>query len=489
MRINLFNEGILCAWKANLDIQIVLEPYGCASYKVGYLSKSQRGMSAQLDAAAKEARKGNLDLKKQVRHIGNVFSNCVEVSAQEAVYLDLQILLTKCTRDIVFVNTSVPEERIFLLKPKAALDELPAESTIVESDNVIQRFSKRPKQLINFCLADYVSKVDIIYHKGNKVPEKVNDKNEDDRCDSSSSNESEDSLDDDNSLGSDLLYKTKMEQNIKKEKCRECQDEPVYAFLTGGAGVGKSVVIRALYQTLYRISNLKDGENPDDKRILLCAYMGFAAFNISGQTICSAFHKKMYKGTNHLSADELNTFRIKYRHLKVVIVDEISMVCNKMLSFIDIRLQQLTGSKAAFGGLSVIAVGDLYQLKPVNEFLICLDLKEGASSLARNLWKELFTMYELVDIMRQKDGLAFAQLLNRLRLNGMTEEDKQKLQIRVFDRDTGDYPKDAVHLFARNVYVKKHNDNILVSCQEKNLLYPVMTMLFLLTFLPKNARG
>ena len=218
MRINLFNEGILCAWKANLDIQIVLEPYGCASYIVGYISKSQRGMSAQLDAAAKEARKGNLDLKKQVRHIGNVFSNCVEVSAQEAVYLDLQIPLTKCTRDIVFVNTSVPEERIFLLKPKAALDELPAESTDVESDNVIQRYSKRPKQLSKFCLADYVSKVDIIYPKGNKVPEKVNDKNDDDRCDSSSSNESEDSLDDDNSRVSDLLYKTKNGTKYKKRK-------------------------------------------------------------------------------------------------------------------------------------------------------------------------------------------------------------------------------------------------------------------------------
>ena len=109
----------------------------------------------------------------------------------------------------------------------------------------------------------------------------------------------------------------------------------MYAFLTGGAGVGKSVVIRALYQTLYRILNLKDGENPDDKRILLCAYMGFAAFNISGQTICSAFHKKMYQDTyNHLSADELNTFRIKYSHLKVVIINEISMVGNMTLSFI-----------------------------------------------------------------------------------------------------------------------------------------------------------
>ena len=642
MRINLFNEGILCAWKANLDIQIVLEPYGCASYIVGYISKSQRGMSAQLDAAAKEARKGNLDLKKQVRHIGNVFSNCVEVSAQEAVYLDLQIPLTKCTRDIVFVNTSAPEERIFLLKPKAALDELPAESTDVESDNVIQRYSKRPKQLSKFCLADYVSKVDIIYPKGNKVPEKVNDKNDDDQGDSSSSNESEDSLDDDNSQGSDLLYKTKNGIKYKKRKVpriiryvkynkkkdpenyfreqlmlfvpwrneqkdllgsfdtyeahynsvqtslipkrneyehhieelelarqmmedeqreydqtapnaeqenreaeeegskeseqfvyfnpsrvvehrhydigielqstcsvppvettgimlpddeyltllrslnlrqREffnhivhwikCKDEPVYAFLTGGAGVGKSVVIRALYQTLYRILNLKDGENPDDKRILLCAYMGFAAFNISGQTICSAFHKKMYQGTyNHLSADELNTFRIKYRHLKVVIIDEISMVGNMTLSFIDTRLQQLTGSKAAFGGLSVIAVGDLYQLKPVGDFLICLDLKVGASSLARNLWKELFTMYELVDIMRQKDDLAFAQLLNRLRLNEMTEEDKQVLQTRVFDRDTGDYPKDAVHLFARNFYVKKHNDNILSQLPGEKFVIP-----------------
>ena len=65
MRNNLFNGKILLAWKANLDIQIVLEPYGCASYIVGYISKSQRCMSAQLDVAAKETpRKGNFDLKK-----------------------------------------------------------------------------------------------------------------------------------------------------------------------------------------------------------------------------------------------------------------------------------------------------------------------------------------------------------------------------------------------------------------------------------------
>ena len=40
----------------------------------------------------------------------------------------------------------------------------------------------------------------------------------------------------------------------------KCRDEPINAFLSGGAGVGKSVVIRALYQSLYRIYNLRDGK-------------------------------------------------------------------------------------------------------------------------------------------------------------------------------------------------------------------------------------
>ena len=54
----------------------------------------------------------------------------------------------------------------------------------------------------------------------------------------------------------------------------------------------------------------------------------------------------------------------------------------------------------------------------------------------------------------------------------MTEEDKQKLQTRVFDRDTGDYPKDALHLFARNFFVKKHNDNILRQLPGEKFVIP-----------------
>ena len=76
--------------------------------------------------------------------------------------------------------------------------------------------------------------------------------------------------------------------------------------------------------------------------------MGIAAFNINGQTVCAAFYKKIYQVINLLSADDLNTFRTKYRNLKVIISDEISMVGNQTLSFKDTRLEQLTGSKAVF---------------------------------------------------------------------------------------------------------------------------------------------
>ena len=158
--------------------------------------------------------------------------------------------------------------------------------------------------------------------------------------------------------------------------------------------------------------------------VLLCSYMGTAAFNIGGNTICSAFHKKMYQTNQIMSADELNTFRIKYKNLKVVIIDEISMVGKGTFDFIDTQLQQLTDIRAPFGGLSVIAVGDFYQLKPVGYRLVFHDLVEDAKALAPNSWKDHFKIYELVDIMGQKDDLKFAHLLNRLRLNEMTEEDK-----------------------------------------------------------------
>ena len=66
------------------------------------------------------------------------------------------------------------KRKSFIITPKLVLDELPAESTTIESDNIVQRYSKRPRQLQRFCLAD----VDVIYPKGNKLTETIEDRND-----------------------------------------------------------------------------------------------------------------------------------------------------------------------------------------------------------------------------------------------------------------------------------------------------------------------
>ena len=54
----------------------------------------------------------------------------------------------------------------------------------------------------------------------------------------------------------------------------------------------------------------------------------------------------------------------------------------------------------------------------------------------------------------------------------MTEEDKNKLQTRIVDRDTGDYPKDALHLFAENKFVNEHHDKILSQMPGEKVVIP-----------------
>ena len=89
------------------------------------LYHTQKCMSELLRKACEEARKGNSDIKQQVRDIGNKFLNNVEISAQEAVYILLQLPMRKSSREVIFVNTSPHEERVHLLKHIDDTRELP----------------------------------------------------------------------------------------------------------------------------------------------------------------------------------------------------------------------------------------------------------------------------------------------------------------------------------------------------------------------------
>ena len=48
LRIKNYNPACLSAWRANMDIQFVVDVYACAVYMVTYISKAQKGMSELL---------------------------------------------------------------------------------------------------------------------------------------------------------------------------------------------------------------------------------------------------------------------------------------------------------------------------------------------------------------------------------------------------------------------------------------------------------
>ncbi len=86
------------------------------------------------------------------------------------------------------------------------------------------------------------------------------------------------------------------------------------------------------------------------------------------------------------------------------------MVDQKMLCYIHGRLRQVkqTRSQCAFGNVSVVAVGDFYQLPPVKGKSL------HHNALESSLWHDNFKKVELNEIMRQKDDFKFTEVLNKL---------------------------------------------------------------------------
>ena len=73
-------------------------------------------MNIMMEGACEDAKHGNMDLIESVCHMGNLFLNGVETSQEEAAFLLLQLPMIYMTRGTVFVNTSPPCKRIFLVK-------------------------------------------------------------------------------------------------------------------------------------------------------------------------------------------------------------------------------------------------------------------------------------------------------------------------------------------------------------------------------------
>ena len=106
----------------------------------------------------------------------------------------------------------------------------------------------------------------------------------------------------------------------------------------------------------------------DKKESLLCAVTaptGLAAFNVGGVTIHQLLqlpteHEGKTAGYWRLGRDAIKVIRSLLSQLRVLIIDEVSILSNLNLAYVHLRLDEIFGRDQWVGGVNVLFVGDIF---------------------------------------------------------------------------------------------------------------------------------
>jgi ATP-dependent DNA helicase PIF1 len=218
----------------------------------------------------------------------------------------------------------------------------------------------------------------------------------------------------------------KLKSSIEKE-------EPIQLFVTGCGGTGKSFLIAAISQWL-------NSMNTDKVAVTVAAPTGLAAYNVGGVTIHRLLMLPIEHGSTaryeKLGSESSSSLRHTLGELKLLIIDEISMISSLLLTYIHLRLTEITGKQALFGGINILILGDILQLNPIqgNPPYIKVTADEVRTKLesigAVDLWNA-FDYDELTINVRQSSDESFSSLLSRARVGALSVEDKELLRTRL----------------------------------------------------------
>ena len=259
--------------------------------------------------------------------------------------------------------------------------------------------------------------------------------------------------------------------------CSDKDTNPLFAFLSGQGGVGKSEVLK----TLKLWSDVTFGKTAGDcGSCLMSAPTGMSAFNIKGTTWHKAFKKSAYEkkvtAIGDVEASSVAALRAAFAGVKLIIIDELSLINLEQLWEINIKLKVACNDSVRqemlFGGFHVLLGGDMYQLPPVGGKCIVTPLEQllarvhaTTRSMKSHFMDEMTHFFELTENIRARNETKgvlppFAAALSHLRIGRMTANDKtlfnQRFVLREFAMDRA-HPK-AIWIFATNQECKQFNE-------------------------------
>jgi len=219
-----------------------------------------------------------------------------------------------------------------------------------------------------------------------------------------------------------------------------------YFFLTGSAGTGKTFMISQIVELLKQRR----------KNYILMAPTGVAAENIGGKTIHSALRIKDTLNNRQSLAMHDQKLRQELKKIKIIIIDEVSMVSKDLLSFISDLFAKLHNKPIEFGGIPVLLIGDLAQLPPV----------KGTQVFFSPVWKSFFPLF-LSFSRRQQNDFAFYSLLQNVRIGTITNNDRRMILEKVKQNSTA--PSSLETTFITGFKQLAYNFNTIITSQLPSL--------------------
>lgn len=218
-------------------------------------------------------------------------------------------------------------------------------------------------------------------------------------------------------------------ENLERLKKQDNDFQKVYnlikkgenVFITGGAGTGKSYILKHLKDFIPELKNN------------ITSTTGVSAINIEGVTINSWAKFKVNFNYNELYLKEnieneifkqatksakyaKKEHKEKIKKTTMLAIDEISMLSDYTFMFLDYYFQIIRGTVAPFGGIQMVIIGDFCQLPPVIKEKNTNDNSRHYAFLSES-WKNLNLKYVLLQTFhRQEKDIKFAKCLNDLRL-------------------------------------------------------------------------
>jgi ATP-dependent DNA helicase PIF1 len=229
-------------------------------------------------------------------------------------------------------------------------------------------------------------------------------------------------------------------------------------FLTGAPGAGKTYVLNEFVQRAQRAG----------KTVAVTASTGIAATHLGGTTIHSwsglGIREQLTSDDTHWLASNERLIK-RYNATDVLVIDEVSMLHGRRLDMVNTAAKLLRKNDAAFGGIQVILVGDLYQLPPINRGNEPLDFVHTSAA-----WNELQPQIcYITEQHRQQGSDALLELLEAMRSGELEILHNELIQSRLGKTPSADEP--VTRLYSHNIDVESINQRHLAAIERDSKIF------------------